>query len=238
MAISENQHVIWGDTTPTLVSGTYTPTSSGLLVIFASVHTAPTTAADITSVTGTSVSGMTKINVKGYKTIATPLSKAEIWCGLSTGSAGAVTVSLGSSPDGGKFVVSEFAGVDTAQGTNGVITTNTATNASDSTATALSVTLGAFSSVLNGAFACYGSNQAGTIAEKAGWTRIIDTNYTTPSQTAEWQWIATNDTASQATAGSAAVWGACAVEIAGLATTAKGTEAFVSRTALHRAANW
>lgn len=220
MAIAEAQHVLWGDSTPTLVSGTYTPGASGRLVIFASGHTAPTNAADITSVTGTSITGMTKIITKGYRSIATPLSKVEIWAGLSTGSAGAVTVSLGNSPDGGKFCISEFTGVDTAQGTNGVLVTNAVSNASDSSQTALSVTLGAFSNAANGAFACYGINAASSIAEKSGWTRIIDTNWTTPSQTAEWQWIATNDTASQATGGSSASWGACAVEIAGLSVSA------------------
>lgn len=193
-------------------TATYTPTSSGLLVLIGIVHSGPATVADATSITGASVSSVTKILTVPFNTIAAGAVKLELWAALSTASASAITINLPGAPTGCGWTVAEFVGVDTAQGTLGVI--QSVSNSTDTAGTAMTATLGAFASTVNGAHAVFGMANSIGITGKAGWTRLGDTNYATPATGVGFEYIASNDTAVSATAGASSRWAAIAVEIA------------------------
>lgn len=194
-------------------STTYTPTTSGLMVPILFIQaTNAVGIADATSITGSSIAGATKIATRTFNTGASGNRKAEIWVATSTGSAGAVTINLPGSPIGCLATLVEVTGANTGTGTLGVV--QSVTNFSDSNATALTATLGAFANTNNGALALFVTNQAVTVTPKAGWTELADTNTTPPNLTREVQFIATNDTAVQGTASSTGLYAAVAIEIA------------------------
>lgn len=238
MAVAANQtlNVVDATDASTYAFASYTPSASGLLVLFPFIHAQNAVGiADGTSITGTSISGAAVIASRTFNTGASGNRKVEIWAALSTGSAGVVTISLPGSPIGCVGSLVEITGADTTVGTSGVV--QSTTNFSDSNTTALTVTLGAFSNVNNGALVVFGTNQAVTVTPKAGWSELSDSNIAAPNLTREVQFIATNDTAVQGTASSIGLFGAVAVEIANLAGYVRPA-VYRPVTAVHRAANW
>lgn len=206
----------WGDTTPTLVSGTHTPNGSGNVAIIGILHTGTANVPDATSLAGTSLSNIQKIITLGYATNAAPTHKVEIYSALTTGTPGALTWTIGGTCDGMKATLAEFTGIDSAQGTNGVITTNTATGFSNANSTALLATLGAAGNVANGAYMIAANNNQSDFTTGAGWTRISGNSYNTPSAEEATYWSAVNITAAAATGLATGVWGVAAVELAGV----------------------
>lgn len=208
----------FGDTTPTLVSGTYTPTAAGNLLIIALVHSAGSSVGDATGITGTPLSAVHQHVARGFFTGASPLSKVEIWSAIATASAGTITIGLPGSPaaTGMQCVVAEFSGANTAVGTNGIV--QSVSNFSDSNGTAMTATLAAFGNVNNAAFA-FGAQttNAGNPTAKGTWTEVTDNSYASPSNAWMAEYILSNDTAVSMTGAASQVWGVVACEIAAAA---------------------
>lgn len=214
----------------------YTPSLAGLTVVLGLVHSvASGTIGDVTSVTGPSLTGMTKINTVGINTNATPTKKAEVWVGTSVGtSAQTITVAVPDTPTGLAWILTEASGVDTLQGTNGVI--QSVTNFSDASSTAFTATLAAFGDASNMGVTIGGCATAQGWASAGSWTRLQDTNYSTPNTGAGAAWGTT--TAVTMTWAGPAAWGGIAIELAALLPSVSTPGPLVSPTAVHRAANW
>lgn len=115
-----------------------------------------------------------------------------LYRGLSASpSAGAITIT-GGTFDLVSWAVSEVSGVDDSGGSNGsAAVVQSAVNQNGSSATSLTITLGAFGSVDNGAFACGYSYNGNPLTPEAGWTELFDGS---ASDEPETMWRATNDT--------------------------------------------
>jgi len=213
-AITSSAHVTIasGTDTNTYVSSTYTPTSSGRLVLIGFAHSASSSPADLSSITGASLSSVTKILTLAYNTISTQLYKIELWAALSTSSASTVSFNLPATNTGGAWDIMEMANVDTSKGTLGIVTANVASNRADS-GTAVSATLAGFQDSHNGAVAVIGANGNPTIPAKSGWTQDTDVLISPPNQHLGTQWIATNDTAPGSTLSVSNAWAIIAAEL-------------------------
>ncbi len=221
----------------TYTTGTYTPTSSGLMVAFGFTHSvASGTIGDATSVTGACVTGMTKMRTIGFNTNAAPTKRVELWVGTSTGSAGTIAIAIPNAPTGCSWTMLEVSGADTAQGTGGVIQTTSAF--SDASSTAWAVSGAAFADPNNRGVGA-GGLAAGADWNAAGsWSRGNATAYATPAVTNGSTFGPANDNNAVETWTASAAWAGIMIEIAALGASGPITEAVVVPTAVHRAANW
>ncbi len=227
-----------GDTTDqsTYTTATYTPTSSGLLVVFGFTHSvASGTIGDATSVTGASVTGMTSMRTVGFNTNAAPTKKTELWVGTSTGSAGTIAIALPNVPTGCSWTLTEVTGADTSQGTLGAIQTTSAF--SDANSTAWAVTLASFADPNNRGAGAVGCAATGDTSAPGTWSRGVANNYAVPAVTAASTWGPANDNHATQTLSVSSAWAGIVIEIAALSTL-PGTDPVVVPTAVHRAANW
>ncbi len=221
----------------TYTTSTFTPgLAAGSVVILTFLHTvASGTIGDATSVSGSSVTGMTKFATVAFNSIASPLDKIELWVGTSTGTASTIAIAIPNVPTGCSWNIVEASGVDTGQGTTGALGVG-ATNQTDSSTTAWSVTLPTFASVLNRGVGG-GGLAAAADWNTNGWTRGNATSYLTPSSTAGSCFGAANTPGATMTWTSAAPWAGIAVELAA-ASVQRGQDPIVSSAAVRRAATW
>jgi hypothetical protein len=202
------QGVASGVDATSFATGTYTPTTSGLLVIIGVVHTGTATLADATSVAGASIGSVAKIVTINF---AANVAKLELWKALSTGSAGAVTVTFPTSNTGAAVAMFEFANVNNGVGTAGIVQNATSTG---SATTAFTLTMAAFADPKNATFVLWGLNTGSGTTPKAGWTELRDSAYTAPNAGISADFIITNDTNPTATAGASGSYAGIGVEIA------------------------
>jgi hypothetical protein len=195
----------------TFVTASISFGAASRLALIAAVHqTTSGASADISSITGSSISGAVKIASIAYATDW----MVHLWAATTTASAGAVTVNFGLTVAGCRFAVVECTNVNLGIGTSGCVQSKTHT----ATSSAQTVTLdNAFGDSHNATFAVYGGSGADTHTPKSGWTELKDTAFT-PRNNAdiEIQFINSNDGSSTATSTGTPTYGAICVELAAL----------------------
>lgn len=241
MAIAFTSKVAGSDAVDrsTYTTGTYTPSASGVMVIVSFSHSASASIADATSVTGTSVTGMTKIITRGLNSTASPTRKVEIWVGTSTASAGTVAIAAASNTSCA-WSITEVTGADVTQGTGGVIQSVADSNSSAAN-TAFTITLASFANSNNRGWAsgCNTNTPTITLSGTSPYA-AVDANAATPPDNNH----ATikNQTDSGVTAAgtwsTSGQWGGVAIEIAADLGSYVPPKIVNPVVAVHRAANW
>jgi hypothetical protein len=193
-------------------SGTFSGTSGRLWLIAVVHQTTSGASSDLSSITGTPLSGAVKIASVAYG--ASSAYRVSMWAAAATGTSSTITLNFGGTIGGCRFTVVEFTNVNTALGTLGVIQSNTNTDGGSGT-TSQSVTLSnAFGDSHNATAAVYGGDGADTRTPKSGWTELRDVGFTpTNNADLEVQFIASNDGSSTATCSGADRYGAVCVEL-------------------------
>lgn len=212
MAITQNSltsHTDATDATSYVTASSYTPAANRLVI--AAVLNSKGASADTPTGAG---NGLTWVQIA---TLPFSSNRRRLTIFRAMGASptnGAFTADFaGATQTGCAISITEFAGVDTS-GTNGsgaVVqnATNTGTAVSS-----LTVTLAAFGSANNGAYAAFGAVATVAITHDSGWSEIHDISFTPPSGALETQWIATNDTSAVGTMSSGtADMGGIAIEI-------------------------
>lgn len=187
------------------------------MVLAATALTGATTATNGTSFATASITPSANVTLiaffhssrGGTPTTPTASGNGLTWTNRSSVTIGDVRITLfsatGSSPSAGSITFStgaetqnragwsvfEISGSDYAT-TDGIRTANIVT--ATGTGSILSMTLGAFANVNNGAIAGYGIKIAEAITADSGWTEIHDLQNATESLSIETQFIASNDT--------------------------------------------
>lgn len=190
--------------------------ATGRLILVIGQHEVATTAADLSSITGSNVTGMTKVCSTGVNGRTDTM--ISVWAGTSAStSSAAVTVNIGTTATGATFGLYELTGVNTALGNTGVYTF---TAGGGTSTTNQSVTLaGSFLDSDDATIAVYANAAATTYTAKGGWTELTDSAGSSPNRATQMQFIASNDASSTATASSAAAYGALVFAIAETNTT-------------------
>lgn len=215
MAVTESPLTSGSSTTNASSYNTASITPSANVLILVAVLSAINVLPNAPTLSGNSLTYV-QIATVTFNTIATPLSRLTLFRAMGASpSTGPITIDFGGQTQGScLWSVAEFAGVNTG-GTNGsAAIVQSATNQVNASASALTVTLGAFSSVDNATYGAFGSDVVGSFTPGTDFSEIHDVNIATPSGTLFTEWKATNDTSVDATPNTTADMGGIAVEIA------------------------
>lgn len=151
-----------------------------------------------------------------FSTIAAPTQRLTLFRAMKASglSNGTYTVNF---TDAGTGCMAHLVSVTGAltTGTDGAdAVANVSTNNNNASANP-SITLGAFSHARNGVYACFGTTStAGLATAGAGFTKLDDSGYITPTSTLITEWSRMNDTTADLTLASSA-WAGIAVELVG-----------------------
>lgn len=201
------------DTTNTDVytSASWTPVSSRLYLL-AVVHSDAAAEATQPTVTGSTGRTWTNIGSVVFDTIASNLHRLTVFRSLnSSPSSETYTVTFGDNSTGCLTSLTEVSGI-VITGTNGSnAVRNIVTGNGDATANP-AITLGAFSSVNNGTWSCFGSDIATAPTAGAGFTTLAASTYSTPTTGLYTEWTYANDTSVNCTLASSD-WGGLALEL-------------------------
>lgn len=180
-------------------------------LILAAVMNTYTSTATLPTLTG---NGLTWVQVATVLMGAGSRGRVTLFRAMGASpSAGAVTADYGGVVQTSCLIqVIEIDGIDTS-GTHGSGAIVQSPTNNGSGVTSLTVTLAAFASANNGAFAAFGLRNNATVTPDTGWTEIYDANVTTPNTALETQWRADNDTTAVATPSTASDMGGIAVEL-------------------------
>jgi len=170
-----------------------TASNNLLYVVFLNTAIGSGTAPSATSVSGAGLS-FTEIGAPGGLLYSgtSSVRRIQTWRALSSAGAttGSIAINLSGTSIGMDAVLLEFSGMDTS-GTNGSgAIAQSATNKATS-ATSLSVTLGAFGNSNNRPVAFFSHRVAEATTEEAGYTELDDASHSGPVTGAQCEWHAT-----------------------------------------------
>lgn len=181
---------------------------AGRLYLMSVENSHGTSAAAVQSITGSGPGADNPMTSRSTTQYNGNLNRTSIWsCVATTDWTGTITITFASAQTGCVWSLDEVTGADTA--TNDGVVQQAVGTGNNTTPT---VTLGAFATAENGAYAAHGHAAAAATTPGSGWTELGDATTTTPSQALQTEFRPDNDTSADATIASAQ-WGSCAVEL-------------------------